>query len=170
MDETNPHKEENNCALLTVGGDCLNFDGVTTTQCASLSGKKFLWIELSPHPGEIQDYKIQGFILWYPHVVISLYVSPFILHTSVNHRPIWADIHWGQRLYIYLNSKVNAWPETVKKNLQSLLEKKYGKIWLWTNAPHPCTEETHFTWYCLRPCSGWFWDKVFKQTRFRAPQ
>ena len=40
--EIKPHKEETHRVCLTVVVDCLNFDGVNATQCASLSTTKNL--------------------------------------------------------------------------------------------------------------------------------
>ena len=37
VDEIKSHKEENHCVRLTVGGNRLNFGGMTATQCASMS-------------------------------------------------------------------------------------------------------------------------------------
>ena len=49
--EIKRHKEETCRIRRTVGGDRLNFDGVTATQCSSLSTTKFLMNRTISTPG-----------------------------------------------------------------------------------------------------------------------
>ena len=51
MDEMNTHKEESHRFRLIVGGYCLNFYGVTATQCASLLTTKLLMNGTISTPG-----------------------------------------------------------------------------------------------------------------------